>query len=163
MQWRTGLSVSSVAWLLLLCRRSGETCGYRPNWRNSKTPSLVPLFHEGIPKARCHVRCGWWFGECHRPENSPKIHLAIYWSDRWAHFRCGESFAYDLWQKIAPHQSDDSLFCSRLFLGRSAHLHTFFEIGAGGTAQLVGPSPFSTTSIIFHKLTIIPSINPNFL
>jgi hypothetical protein len=45
-----------------------------------------------------------------------------------------------------------------------------FEIGAGGTAQLVGPSPSSTTStpfsltaqIIFHKLTIIPSITPNF-
>ena len=91
--------------------------GYGPDWRNGKAPSLVPLFHEGIPKARCHVRCGWWFGRCHRPQNSSKINLAIYWSDRWAHFRCGESFVYALWQKITSHhQSDDSLFCSRLFL-----------------------------------------------
>ena len=47
----------------------------------------------------------------------------------------------------------------------------FFKIGAGGTAQLVGPSPSSTKStlqdsfsltaqIIFHKLTNIPIINP---
>jgi hypothetical protein len=46
----------------------------------------------------------------------------------------------------------------------------FFEIGAGGTAQLVGPchpqaalqAPLftKTARIIFHKLTIIPSINP---
>ncbi len=52
--------------------------GYGPDWRNGKTPSLVPLLYEGIPKARCHVHCGWWFGGCHRPQNSPKIHLAIH-------------------------------------------------------------------------------------
>ncbi len=27
-----------------------------------------------------------------------------------------------------------------IFIGRSAHLHTFFKIGACGAAQLVGPS-----------------------
>ena len=53
----------------------------------------------------------------------------------------------------------------------SPHAASVFEIGAGGTSQLVGPSipkqhykhPFSLTAlIIFHKLTIIPSINPTF-
>jgi hypothetical protein len=47
----------------------------------------------------------------------------------------------------------------------------FFEIGAGGTTQLIGPSTSSTykhhfsltAQIIFHKLTIIPSINPTSL
>ena len=51
----------------------------------------------------------------------------------------------------------------------SPHAASVFEIGAGGTSQLVGPSipkqhykhPFSLTAwIIFHKLTIIHRINP---
>jgi hypothetical protein len=62
-----------------------------------------------------------------------------------------------------------SCSCSMLRLnlyGKSAHLHTFSEIGAGGTAHLISPSHYKhhsslTARIIFHKLTIIPSINRN--
>jgi hypothetical protein len=58
----------------------------------------------------------------------------------------------------------------RMFFGKSAQLHPFFEIGAGGRDSTTNwpihkkqhyKHHFSLTAwIIFHKMTIIPSINP---
>ena len=112
-----------------------------PDWRNGKLPSLVPLFHEGIPKARRHMRCGWWFGGCHQPQNSPKIHLSIHWSNGRFHFRCVESFVYALWrQKITPHQSIYSFFCSRLFL-RTGKRVTVSTTASSALTALTAASP----------------------